>query len=78
MTPSQLRALSAFRRGLADLASSLAVINPHEALKTGSQHGELEIQTDGFDKALTSGERCAALEIAAVLKLYSLPERRKS
>ena len=77
MTPSQLRALAAFRRGLRDLASSLAVINPREALKPGGQPGELEIQTDGFDGALTSGEKCAAYEIGAVLRLYSLPEGKK-
>ena len=73
MTPSQLQALAAFRRGLSDLASSLAVINPHE---TPMATVPEDIITDGFDEALTSGERCAAFEIAAVLRLYSLPEKK--
>jgi hypothetical protein len=79
MTPSQLRALAAFRRGIADLASSLSVIKPREVetKELGKIYPETKTTTDGFDGALTSGERCAALEIAAVLKLYSLPEGKK-
>ena len=55
---------------------AVEIIKPHEAPKPGGQHGELEIQTAGFDEALTSGEKCAAYEIGEVLRLYSLPEKK--
>jgi hypothetical protein len=74
MTPSQSQALAAFRRGLKDLASSLAQIKPREEKKPTGKHGELQIVTDGYDDFLSSGEKCSAYEIAAVLRLYRLPE----
>jgi hypothetical protein len=74
MNFSQTLTLKTFRESLSKLATAVRTINPHESLKPGGQHGELEIQTDGFDAALTSGEKSAALEIAAMLRLYSLPE----
>ena len=75
MKPTDLLTLKSFRESLASLANALVAINPHETPMATTPE---DIITDGFDEALTSGERCAAYEIAAVLKLYSLPERRKS
>jgi len=70
MNFSQTLALKTFRESLSKLATAVAIINPREVPKPGGQHGELEIQTEGFDSALDSGEKCIAFEAKQILEIY--------
>lgn len=72
MTSYQAITVKTYRELLSKMGTALRAINPREGIKPGGQHGELEIQTDGYDEALTSGERCVAYKIAATLKLYQM------
>lgn len=72
MTPSQAIAIKTYKECLSKMGTVLAVIKPREEEKPTGKHGELQIVTDGYDGFLDSGEKSAAFEIAAVLKLYRM------